>query len=194
MVDRDPTYFVQRRVAGPHDLRLDGVADILTRCRGKSVLDLGCNRGMVAYEMAINGARVLHGADNSETAIATAREVFADMRQIQQWRFEVCDLSEGPRALEVFGKGQWDIILMLATLHKLGRIMSREDLAGFCTHLGGRCSKWFVWRSTERNKEGNRLELELLDETLGMSGMSRVHYSEMSVLGPAGIWQRGNSV
>lgn len=194
MVDRDPTYGVQRRVAGPHDLRLDGVADILTRCRGKSVLDLGCNRGMVAYEMAINGARVLHGADSSPTAIEVAREVFADMRQVQQWRFEVCDLSEGPKSLEPFGNGQWDIILMLATLHKLGRIMSREDLAGLLTHLGGRCTKWFVWRSTERNVEGNKLERELLNQTLGQAGMQQVHYSEMSVLGPAGIWQRGPSV
>lgn len=193
MVDRDPTYGVQRRVAGPHDLRLDGVADILTRCRGKTVLDLGCNRGMVCYEMAQNGARLVHGADNGENAIQTAREVFADMRNVD-FRFEVVDLSEGPKSLDVFGRGNWDIILFLATMHKLGRIMTERDLREFVRHLGSRCNKWLVWRSTERNKVGNNLERQMLDEELGHNGFRAVHYSEMSVLGPAGIWQKGQSV
>jgi 2-polyprenyl-3-methyl-5-hydroxy-6-metoxy-1,4-benzoquinol methylase len=43
-------YGMQRRVAGIHDLRLDGMTDILQRVRGRQTLDLGCNRGLVSYD------------------------------------------------------------------------------------------------------------------------------------------------
>ena len=64
---------LQRRVAGYHDIRLDGILDLTIRAKGASVLDVGCNRGLVAFEMANNGARVVHGCDNYAPGVETAR-------------------------------------------------------------------------------------------------------------------------
>ena len=41
---------LQRRVAGWHDIRMDGMTDLVCRAKGASVLDIGCNRGLVSFE------------------------------------------------------------------------------------------------------------------------------------------------
>jgi 2-polyprenyl-3-methyl-5-hydroxy-6-metoxy-1,4-benzoquinol methylase len=112
------TYKVQRRVAGEHDFRVDGMADLLHRARGASVFDIGCNRGMVGFEFARNGAAKVHGCDIFDVGINTAREVFADLRSVDA-RFEVVDLTGGPKALGAFSGETYDITLCLATYHTL---------------------------------------------------------------------------
>lgn len=189
MVDRDPISGIQRRVAGFHDIRLDGIVDLVSRARGCTVLDLGCNRGMVGFELACNGARLVHGCDHYAKGIEVAREVFADLRSCRS-QFEVVDLCEPDAITKAFGSGSYDIVLCIATLHKLARIMSKEALDDFVFHIGTRTHRWLGWRSTERNTENNAIELEILDRQLGEAGLKRVQYSEISDLGPAGIWER----
>jgi 2-polyprenyl-3-methyl-5-hydroxy-6-metoxy-1,4-benzoquinol methylase len=113
---------LMRRVAGHHDLRMDGMLDLVIRARGCSVMDIGCNRGLVGFEMANNGASVVHGCDNYDEGIETARQVFADLRNVEA-QFECVDLSIGPQSLKPFGWRHYDIMLMLATYHKLKRII-----------------------------------------------------------------------
>jgi ribosomal protein L11 methylase PrmA len=72
------------------------MTDLVLRAKGKSVFDIGCNRGMVGYQFAEQGAAVVHGCDNYEMGIQTAREVFADLRFVEG-RFEVVDLTQGPQ-------------------------------------------------------------------------------------------------
>lgn len=189
MVDRDPVSGLQRRVAGFHDIRLDGISDLVFRASGATVLDVGCNRGLVGFELAQNGARLVHGCDNFADGIHFARQLFADLRYVRS-QFEIVDLAEGPSALDVFDPGEYDIVLVLATFHKLGRIMARDDLEELMFSLGRRASKFFGWRSTERNDEANELELSLLDKNLEAAGLVRVQYSTISDLGPAAIWER----
>lgn len=189
MVDREPVHGVQRRVAGNHDVRLDGISDLLLRARGASVLDLGCNRGMVGFEFAYNGARLVHGCDNYAKGVETAREVFADLRFVAA-QFEVVNLAEGVAALKPFKEPTYDVVLCLATIHKLSRIMQRSELEKLVLHLGTRTAKYLGWRSTERNKEDNDLEWKMLDKLLGEAGLVNVQYSELSDLGPAAIWER----
>lgn len=189
MVDRDK-YGVQRRVAGVHDFRLDGVSDVLSRCRGASVLDLGCNRGMVSLEMARNGAEIVHGLDYDPGSIDVARSVFADCRYVD-YKFEVADLSKGVHAVkEHFPTGRYTFLLLLATLHKLHKQMPLADELNLCRYLGTRTDKWFVWRGTEGQRDVNLNELTMLDELLDEVGLERVHTSELSDLGIAAIWER----
>src|SRR5213596_3098444 len=102
---------------------MDGLTDLVLRAKGASVFDIGCNRGLVSFEMANNGATVCHGCDNFEPGIQTAREIFAVLRSVEN-HFAVLDLTGGSNVVaNEFGTTQYDIVLCLATYHKLKRIM-----------------------------------------------------------------------
>lgn len=183
-------YKVQRRVAGYHDVRMDGISDLVLRTRGKSVFDIGCNRGMVGFEFATNGAAVVHGCDKYEIGIQTAREVFADLRSVES-RFEVVDLTQGPAALRVFGGLRYDITLCLATYHKLKRVMKPEELSTLMRYFGQATKGYFGWRATSDKPDENDQEIANLDKDLGSVGLTRIHTSYISdELGVAAIWAR----
>lgn len=178
---------LMRRVKGYHDLRLDGIGDLVLRARGASVLDIGCNRGLVGFEFANNGAELVHGVDNYEQGIAFARELFCDLRNVKS-RFETVDLTQGPDAVRTaFGADypeRYDIVMMLATYHKLTRVMPEDALNKLVAHFGKRTGKYFGWR-------GYKEELPALDTILGGVGLNRVHTSELAeCLEPAAIWSR----
>ena len=185
----------QRRIIGYHGFRLDGLSDCLTRCAGASVLDIGCNRGMVSYEFALSGANVLHGCDNYEKGMLVANEVFADLRNVKA-RFEVVDLKGGGGAIEAAFGGDllktYDFVLMLAVYHKLRRIMEFDQLLDFVQFLAARCGRYFVWR-------GSGQEMDEFEPRL--NGFKLVHYSEMAEVllpgnskptpQPSAVWLRG---
>lgn len=180
---------LMRRVAGYHDLRLDGLTDLLLRARGISVLDVGCNRGLVGFEFVQNGAVRVDGVDNHEPSIAFARELFMDNRGIDA-DFEVADLTKGAAAFQAFGDRKWDMVLFLATYHKLRRIMSPADLTALVRFLGSRTVTYFAWRGTDKREE-NDAELRDLDRDLGAEKLRRVHTSYLSKqIGAAAIWER----
>lgn len=180
---------LMRRVAGYHDIRMDGMLDLVIRARGSSVLDLGCNRGLVGFEMANNGARLVHGCDIDEECIWTARRLFIDLRNVEN-RFEVVDLAKGHSGLGIFGRGDYDIILMLATYHKIKRVMKPELLSDLMRYLGSRC-KLFGWRATSDKADENEVEMKTIDKDLGEVHMRRIHTSYISnELGVAAIWRK----
>lgn len=184
------SYAVQRRVAGYHDVRMDGMSDLVLRAVGKSVFDIGCNRGMVGFEFAVNGASLVHGCDIYEDGIKTAREVFADVRSVES-RFEVVDLTKGPAALNAFAGQRYDITLCLATYHKLKRIMKPEALTELMQHFGRQTKGYFGWRATSDKPEENDQEIANLDRDLKAVGLVRIHTSYISTeLGVAAIWAR----
>lgn len=189
MADWHPESKLQRRVVGYHDIRMDGLTDLLLRARSLSVLDVGCNRGLVGFEFANNGARLIHGCDNYDDGIRTANELFADLRNVQS-KFSVVDLTAGKAALKDFGS-QYDIVLLLATYHKLKRAMPEGVLSQLVHYLGRITLRYFAWRGTEHDAAGNDAELKQLDKELGAEGLRRVHTSHMSDIGPAAIWRRG---
>lgn len=183
-------YRIERRVAGHHDIRMDGMTDLVVRARGASVLDVGCNRGLVGFEMANNGAVLVHGCDIYERGIMTATELFADLRAVQS-RFEVVDLTKGPEALSPFGAERYDIVLLLATYHKLKRIMAPEALSELIKHLGARTIRFFAWRGTSTEHDKNRKEMKAIDDDLLPIGLERIHTSLISSdLGLCAIWAR----
>lgn len=181
---------MQRRVAGFHDIRMDGMTDLVMRAKGASVFDVGCNRGLVGFEFANNGATVVHGCDLYSEGIDTARHLFADFRHIKS-RFEVVDLTKGPDALKVFERDEYDIILLLATYHKLKRVMAKDRLSDLMKHFGRSTKHYFAWRATSDKPHENEEELDALDRDLGSTGLQRVQTSYISQsLGVAAIWGR----
>jgi SAM-dependent methyltransferase len=175
---------LMRRVQGYHDLRLDGIGDLLHRARGATVFDIGCNRGLVGFEFANNGAERVMGCDNYEDGIAVCRHLFCDLRAVEH-RFEVVDLTKGPAAVrDAFeGDQQHDIVLMLATYHKLKRIMPASRLSDLVRYFGGLTTRYFAWRGYED-------EIRPLDADLGAAGLRRIHTSLISDIQPAAIWTR----
>ncbi len=181
---------IMRRVAGYHDLRLDGMMDLVIRARGATVLDVGCNRGLVGFELANNGADLVHGCDNFADGIKTARELFIDLRNVRS-KFEVVDLTEGPGLLRAHFMSAYEIVLLLATYHKLKRSMSASALADLMTYLGRVTGRYFAWRGTSDKPDDNEEEIVALDRDLGEVGLKRVHTSYISdALGVAAIWER----
>lgn len=179
-----------RRVAGYHDIRLDGLQDILSRAAGKSVFDIGCNRGHVGWDLANAGATLVHGCDHFAEGIETARQNFADRRNVES-QFECADLSKGPRVLNVFGARRYDIVLMLATYHKLKRVMSESALIELMEHFAGRTAGWFLWRGTSEKANDNELEILAIDRVFRRKGLKQMHRSGFSLtLGVAVAWRR----
>ena len=174
----------QRRVVGIHDIRFDGLSDLLLRARGCSVLDIGCNRGHIGYEFAVNGARLVHGCDIYAPGIATARQWFAELPHVVS-QFEVVNLEAGPAALtKAFGVGGYDIVLFIGVLHKLKRVMKPEALSALIRHLGSLALRYFAWN-------GYTADLGSMDLELLPLGLARIHTSELALPGrPAAIWRR----
>lgn len=176
---------LHRRVAGHHDIRLDGLTDLLLRAPGASVLDIGCNRGLVGFEFFANGAKKVHGVDIDAPCIDVARGVFIDLRNCES-RFEVDDLTK-PGALG-WTDDRYDMIVMLATYHKLKRVMKASDLTVLVGNLGAKTGRYFAWRGTSNDAAANEDEMKALDRDLGLK---RVHTSYLSrELGVAAIWER----
>jgi SAM-dependent methyltransferase len=177
---------IERRVQGFHDLRLDGIGDLIHRARGATVFDIGCNRGLVGFEFGANGATRVMGCDVDEPCIWVCRELFADLRHVPH-RFEVVDLTGGVEAMRTaFGKDaelKHDIVLMLATYHKLKRIIPSRELSEMVTWFGTKTTRYFGWRGYEE-------EIPILDKDLGRAGLTRIHTSLISDIQPAAIWAR----
>jgi hypothetical protein len=141
--------------------------------------------------MANNGATVCHGCDNFEPGIQTAREIFADLRAVES-HFAVLDLTGGANAVaNEFGAAQYDIVLCLATFHKLKRIMPADKLATLFIHFGKRTKRYFGWRGPGDKPEECEDEIRRLDILMKDAGLKRIHTSYISeILGVAAIWGR----
>lgn len=182
-------YKIMRRVAGRHDMRLDGMSDLLVRATGMSVLDLGCSRGAAGLDFARHGAKLVHGCDLDTDAVFVARSNFIDLRAVSS-RFEVIDLTKKD-ALATFGHQKYDTVLMLATYHKLKRVMPAESLSVLVRDAADRSSRFFAWRGTSEKYQENEAEIAALDRDLGHAKMSRIHTSYISQeLGVAAIWAK----
>lgn len=181
---------LQRRVAGRHDVRLDGMIDLLARCRDASVLDVGCNRGHVALDFYRHYASIVHGCDNFIEGIEVARQNFADKRDVDS-KFEVVDLTVPDCFAPAFGRNAYDIVVVLATIHKLRRIMPPKDTMRLVRDMGDRTKKLFAWRATSDKPEENEEEMKFLDENLMFCKLKRVHTSYLSEsLGQCAIWRK----
>lgn len=174
----------QRRVVHKYDIRFDGLSDLMLRARGRSVLDVGCNRAHTLYDFALNGAALVHGCDIYGPGMAAARQWFSEVADCEH-EFAALDLSKGARELNTaFGNRRYDIVLMLGVYHKLRREMTPDLLSGLMRNLGLRTTSYFGW-------SGYPEELAIIDLDMHQCGLQRIATSEIAGPGrPAAIWQR----
>ena len=175
-----------KRVAGLHNNRMDGMSDLLVRCRDKKILDIGCNRGMVSYDFASHGAKTVHGCDNYEPGILAATEVFADFPVVDSL-FKVIDLSKGfDNLTQSFGNafGGYDIVLFLALDHELQRFMSQSEIDALVEGLANNCRSYFAYRGRTYDH---------YEKIFNSCGFNRVHFSNLAAYefgAPAVIWEK----
>lgn len=177
-----------RTLHGFHIDRMHGMTEILRHAEGKSVFDVGCNRGLVPFAYAMHGARLVHGCDNYAKGIETAREIFDEVEV--ESRFEVVDLTGGEQAIAAaFGSDylrRYDIVSFVGMYHILATRMPKDALADFVRSLFARTGKYFVCRTCHETQDNEALEA-LTQE----SGFTRVHYSFMTrTTGALSVWER----
>jgi ribosomal protein L11 methylase PrmA len=108
---------------------LDGIFSAGVDYAGKSILDVGCNMGVVAYEISKLGPNSIHGIDILRPHIETARMIF--LGSPVESRFDCLNL--GSRRLGQILRSQYDIVMLLAVYHhmqdSLGPDKARRVLA-----------------------------------------------------------------
>lgn len=173
-----------RRVMGIHEIRFDGLSDLLLRAHGCSVFDVGCNRGHVAWDFATNGARLVHGCDIHGPSIQCAKMWFSEHPHVES-KFAVVDLTKGKDAIhKAFGEQFYDIVLLIGVQHKLKRTMTHNHLSDLISHLGSRAITYFGWN-------GYSEDLPQMRDALNKVNLQLVHTSELALPGrPACIWKR----
>ena len=148
------------------------------------MLDIGINRGLIAFEFARHGAALVHGCDIGKQGVDTAREIFTEVPIPS--KFEVVDLAEGPAALAAaFGRdcqSRYDIVLFLGVYHQLKEQTSDRVIGELVHHLVNRTDQFFVTRTTM---------IDELRTILAETGLYKVHFSALSsVVNPVEIWRR----
>jgi 2-polyprenyl-3-methyl-5-hydroxy-6-metoxy-1,4-benzoquinol methylase len=173
-----------RRVVAKHEIRFEGFSDLLLYAHGVSVFDIGCNRGHVGWDFAINGAAIVHGCDIDRASIQCARMWFSEHPNVDS-KFEVVNLEKGPDAVTAaFGNQTYDIVLLLGVTHKLKRAMSVALLGQLVVHVMTRAKKFFVWT-------GYKDDVQFIEQHAQSAGLKRAAYSEIALPDrPAIIWRR----
>lgn len=118
-----------------------GFADLYRFARGASILDIGCKRGQICFEFAAHGASYVYGIDNNPHNTVIAKAIFADVSSCSHV-FECADVLK--LNFEPFANRSFDIVLLLATYHKLKR-QDAIRAPQLVARLGQIAKRFFVW-------------------------------------------------
>ncbi|WP_131802869.1 class I SAM-dependent methyltransferase [Mesorhizobium sp. ORS 3428] len=120
----------------------------------KRIIDVGCNMGVIAYEIAKLRPKSIHGLDVLHPHITVARRLFQG--SAVESRFDRINL--GSRKLPSLLAPEYDIALLLAVYHHMVRSLGEERAKGALAHIVSRCST-VVARVP--NVEDGKLQTEL---------------------------------
>ncbi|MGH6749923.1 MAG: hypothetical protein ACRECI_11495 [Methyloceanibacter sp.] len=128
---------------------------------GKTVLDAGCNVGILAYEISKRGPAFIHALDGSRQMLDAAKLIFRSVDTPH--RLDLVDLANDHRLREVL-RPAYDIVQLLAVYQHVacarGDTLARRMLGT----LAERCTETFVAAS-------NPAYLPAITETLTASGL-----------------------
>ena len=119
----------------------------LFRCgiefRDRTVLDAGCNMGILAYEIAKHEPKFIHGIDRSIGYIRTAQMIFLGVALDSQ--FDRLDMSRA-KELTAALRPSYDIVLFLSVYQHLRNAYGVDLAQGTLRTLLARCHGHFVFR------------------------------------------------
>ena len=157
----------KKKFAGTWEDRLDGLFECGVDYSGKRIIDVGCNMGVVAYEIAKLRPRSIHGIDILYPHVTVARRLFQG--SAVQSRFDRINL--GSRKLPSILAPEYDVALLLAVYHHMVRSLGKKRAKEVLALIVNRCST-VVARVP--NAEDGELQTQL--ELAGF-GLRRTHPS-----------------
>ena len=112
--------------------QLTGLDPLLERVKGRTVLDVGCAEGLISMRLAYHGADYVWGIDIVPEHVKVAREI--RLAGLHDCSFSVEDANTYKPMRD------YDIVLMLAVLHKL------RDPTAACRRLAAAARELVVIR------------------------------------------------
>jgi SAM-dependent methyltransferase len=125
-------WFITRGRKGDRTLKqqLRGLGPLTAAVKGKTVLDVGCAEGLISTYLADHGALAVHGIEVRPDHVDLGRKLIGE----RPVTLETADANEyKPRR-------QYDIVIMLALLHKL------KDPAAACMRFAAAARELVVLR------------------------------------------------
>ncbi len=115
--------------------QLKGLGDLRERVAGKTVLDVGCAEGLISTYLFDHGAAAVHGLEVRPDFIETANALRGD----RAVAFELADANDYEPVR------RYDIVIMLAVLHKL------RDPSAVCRRFAAAAREMVVLRLPPEN-------------------------------------------
>ena len=110
--------------------QLTGLDPLFAEIEGKTVLDVGCAEGLIAMECCRRGARGVFGVEIVKAHVEVANRLREDLP---------CEFQDA-NANEWKPNGRYDVVLLLAILHKL------KDPSAACRRFAKVCDDLCVIR------------------------------------------------
>jgi 2-polyprenyl-3-methyl-5-hydroxy-6-metoxy-1,4-benzoquinol methylase len=129
------------RVGRPWRQRLEDLLACGVDYADKTVLDAGCNVGIVAYEIAKRGPSFIHAVDGSRRMLDAARLIFRSVETPH--RLDLVDLADDPRLRAVL-EPDYDVVQLLAVYQHVDRARGDHVARSMLATLAERCKETFI--------------------------------------------------
>ena len=127
---------VGTRVGRPWRQRLEDLLACEVDYRGKTVLDAGCNIGILAYEIAKLGPSFVHAIDGSQPELDAARVI---LRSVEiPTRVDLVDLADDAQLRAVLDPA-YDIVQLLAVYQHVHKARGDAAARRMLATLAERC-------------------------------------------------------
>jgi 2-polyprenyl-3-methyl-5-hydroxy-6-metoxy-1,4-benzoquinol methylase len=108
---------------------------------GKTVLDAGCNVGILAYEISKLGPAFIHAIDGSRPVLNAARLIFRSVETPH--RLDLVNLADDTR-LRAMLERSYDIVQLLAVYQHVARARGDAPARRMVATLAERCRETFI--------------------------------------------------
>jgi 2-polyprenyl-3-methyl-5-hydroxy-6-metoxy-1,4-benzoquinol methylase len=129
------------RVGRPWRQRLEDLLACHVDYADKTVLDAGCNVGILAYEIAKRGPSSIHAIDGSRRMLDAARLIFRSVETPH--RLDLVDLADDRRLRAVLEPG-YDIVQLLAVYQHVDKARGDDVARRMLATLAERCKETFI--------------------------------------------------
>lgn len=126
--------------------RVENLFDANVSFKDKSVLDVGCNMGIVGYELCKQSPKTYHGVDILDSHINVANSIFRAVPV--ESNIESFDLTDDTvRASKL--RPEYDVVLYLAVHQHLKRATNEMHTRRIALDLFARCKENLVFRGPD---------------------------------------------